>query len=239
MRPVSRSQRRGARLVAVVVPARDEEQLIGRCLQSIMRARSRLLVDHPEVACRVVVVADSCVDDTARIAQAFPGIRVVSCAAGRVGAARSLGIRAVLADAPDPAAADCWIANTDADTVVPENWLSYQWQLAHRGADAMIGTVRPDPADLTPSEWQRWRAGHRPGHPNGHVHGANLGISARAYHLAGGFPAVAEHEDNLIIDRLRALGRTLIASDACEVVTSGRRIGRTPGGYASHLAVSL
>ncbi|GAB3915495.1 glycosyl transferase [Microlunatus endophyticus] len=236
---MSRSQHGGAGLIAVVVPARDEEQLIGRCLQSIVLARSRLLIEHPEVGCRVVVVADSCLDDTARIAQSIPGVQVVTSAAGQVGAARSLGIRTVLDDAPEVAGADCWLANTDADTVVPENWLSYQWQLGGSGADAMIGTVRPDPADLTPSQWERWRSGHRPGHPNGHVHGANLGIRAGAYQQAGGFPTVAEHEDNLIIDRLRALGRTLIASDACEVITSGRRIGRTPGGYANHLAVSL
>jgi len=51
----------------------------------------------------------------------------------------------------------------------------------------------------------------------------------------GGFRSLTEHEDNDLVDRLRAAGAWLIASDAVEVTTSGRHLGRTTGGYAGHL----
>src|SRR2546430_4653158 len=58
--------RRPARLprLVVLVPAHDEEQLIGRCVASL-RAQS-----YPAVHYRVVVIADNCRDATALLAAA-------------------------------------------------------------------------------------------------------------------------------------------------------------------------
>jgi hypothetical protein len=42
-----------------------------------------------------------------------------------------------------------------------------------------------------------------------------------------------------LVARLRGTGVTITASAAGEVLTSGRRDGRTPGGYAGYLHVSL
>jgi hypothetical protein len=50
---------------------------------------------------------------------------------------------------------------------------------------------------------------------------------------------VAEHEDVDLVARLRRTGVAITASAAGEVLTSGRRDGRTPGGYAGYLHVSL
>jgi hypothetical protein len=38
-----------------------------------------------------------------------------------------------------------------------------------------------------------------------------------------------------LVDACRRLGATVVASDAAEVLTSGRFAGRTPGGYAGYL----
>jgi hypothetical protein len=67
------------------------------------------------------------------------------------------------------------------------------------------------------------------------VHGASLGIRADLYLAAGGFETVTEHEDVSLVDRCRRLGGVVVASDDAEVLTSGRTIGRTPGGYAAYL----
>ena len=77
----------------------------------------------------------------------------------------------------------------------PPQWLTCQLALAQRGADVVVGTVRPDPSDLTAAEHRAWSATRVPGRPNGHVHGANLGIRADAYLRAGGFLPQDEHED--------------------------------------------
>jgi hypothetical protein len=99
----------------------------------------------------------------------------------------------------------------------------------------MVGTVRPEFSDLPAAQAALWRATHVRGEPNGHVHGANLGVRGSAYAAVRGFVPMPEHEDVDLVHRLREAGFTLVASDDCEVVTSGRVVGRTPGGYAAYL----
>lgn len=217
------------RRVVVVVPVHDEELLLPECLAAlqIAAADAGLPVD-------VVVVLDACTDGSAEVARSTD-VQVVEVAAGSVGVARAVGVRAGLARG-DEDAATVWIACTDADTVVPAHWLRTQRALADDGADVVVGTVRPDPRDLTERQLAAWRATRVPGRPNGHVHGANLGVRADAYVRAGGFDPVPEHEDVDLVARLRAdRDVTVVASDAVDVVTSGRLIGRTPGGYARYL----
>src|SRR5262252_152270 len=50
--------------LAVLVPAHDEEALIGRCVRSL------LAQSYPRELYRIVVIADNCTDGTARVAAA-------------------------------------------------------------------------------------------------------------------------------------------------------------------------
>ena len=208
----------------IVVPARNEASLISRCLQSIQ--------DALQPSCSVIVVADCCTDNTASIARSFGGVEVIELDVANVGEARRAGIDHGLQGAD-------WIATTDADSVVPVNWISDQWRLARAGSDVVVGTVRPDAADLTPAQLRAWSARHNPARPNGHVHGANLGIRASAYVEVGGFRPLVEHEDVDLVERLRAHGKTITPANSSEVLTSGRSFGRTPGGYARYLRSDL
>lgn len=219
--------------MAVVIPARDEEERIVRCVRSVMRAVRELDRMHPSVAAEVIVVADGCTDETARYASA-EGARVIERDASGVGATRAAGI-AVAGAGGVEAQERLWLANTDADSVVPANWLTYQFGLAERGIGMMIGTVRPEPQELTAAQNTAWRQSHVRGRPNGHVHGANLGIRADVYSEAGGFDAIDCHEDALLVQRIRLSGARIVASDRCEVLTSARRANRVPGGYAAFL----
>lgn len=217
-----------ARLL-VVVPVHDEEELLAACLASLAEA-----ADAAGAPVDTVVVLDDCRDGSAAVARSA-GVRTLAVRAGAVGAARAAGVDAGLAlRADDPGTV--WIACTDADTVVPPHWLRAHRSLADAGADVVVGTVRPDPRDLTPRQLAAWRATRVPGRPNGHVHGANLGIRADAYRRAGGFAPLVEHEDVDLVARLRVdPGVVVRASDEVDVVTSGRTAGRTPGGYAGYL----
>jgi glycosyltransferase involved in cell wall biosynthesis len=216
--------------VLVVVPVHDEEVLLPECLAALQIAAAD--VDLPV---DVVVVLDDCRDGSAEVARSTD-LHVLEVAEGAVGAARAAGVRAALA-LHDDDPATVWIACTDADTVVPFHWLRAQRDLADAGADVVLGTVRPDPRDLTERQLAAWRATRVPGRPNGHVHGANLGVRADAYLRAGGFAPLVEHEDVELVARLRADARVVVvASDVTDVVTSGRIAGRTPGGYAGYLA---
>jgi glycosyltransferase involved in cell wall biosynthesis len=220
--------------MAVVIPARNEQQLIGRCLESVAvaAARSRALPRRTPVD--VVVVADSCTDDTAAIARSVAGVTVIETAVASVGAARRIGVAAALA--ASAARSDrLWIANTDADSIVPAHWLTGQAAIARRGPELMLGTVTPEFADLSAEQQDAWRARRTVGE----VHGANLGIRADRYLAVGGFAPLAEHEDVDLVARCVAAGVAPLATDSCDVTTSGRQVGRTPGGYARFLRTDL
>lgn len=233
---------RSIETIIVVVPVQDEEALLPRCLDALDAAvhhlsdRTSRMGRTLEIA--VTLVLDSCDDGSAEIARRSP-FEVLSINAGNVGVARSAGIDAALAGIAPSDLGQVWIANTDADSAVPVNWLSSQAALAASGVELMIGTVRPDPADLDPARRAAWSASHVPGEANGHVHGANLGMRADVYRSAGGFEPVAEHEDVRLVERIRANGARVRATDECWVLTSGRAAGRTPGGYARYIREDL
>lgn len=213
--------------VAVVIPARNEEARISECLQAILAAR-----DRASVSVTVTVAADCCQDNTAEVARGFPGVDVIEIDAGNVGIARKAATDYALRRREVPFEF-VWLAHTDADSVVPPRWIVSQIDLANDGYDVIIGTVRPDPREYPLSHQTLWEATHIEGKPNGHVHGANLGVRASAYVASGGCMPLAEHEDVDLVCRLS--GYRQIASDDAEVITSARLEGRTPGGYASFL----
>lgn len=222
--------------VAVVVPAHDEEELLGACLDSIAVAvlAARAVVDRVDVH----VVLDACRDGSAAIAAAA-GVHVTAIDARAVGAARAAGVAQAMALLPEYDLRRVWTAHTDADSVVPPNWITHQLLHARRGADLVIGTVRPDFDDLTPEQTAAWWATHTPGIANGHVHGANLGIRASALLGIGGFPPASAHEDVRAVELIRRAGGRGVATDAAWVRTSGRRQGRAPEGYARYLQEGL
>ncbi|GAB3603921.1 glycosyltransferase family 2 protein [Microbacterium aureliae] len=213
--------------VVAVVPAHDEEVLLGRCLTALDAAIAR--AERRGIRCLVRVVLDACADGTALVA-ARHGVPVVDVTHASVGRARAAGIADALAEAGG--AEGVWIANTDADSAVPPHWITAQLDAAAAGADVYLGTVRPDFAELPAVYERHWRATHVRGRPAGNVHGASLGIRGEVYDAVGGFAGLREHEDVDLVTRARAAGARAVAGDAAEVLTSGRIVGRTPGGYA-------
>lgn len=217
------------RKVGVVVPARDEETVIGRCLEAMTRAAR-----YAPVPVEVIVVLDDCRDNTERVCQTFP-TRLVSVCARSVGIARRAGVDQLLSGCEDPAA--IWIASTDADSVVPHDWLRNQLELARTGVDVVVGTVRliDDTHKLGSVFEEAYADGLGPHHQHAHVHGANLGFRASAYVKAGGFPRAAVNEDRILLDRLEGSGALVVRSSRIEVETSARLDGRCHGGFASTL----
>lgn len=220
--------------MVVAIPAHDEQELLGRCLDRVARAREHLLAELPDARCRVVVAADACTDRTVEVALGR-GVAVVESTAHAVGTARDAavteGLR--LLDGAVWPADEVWLATTDADSQVPPHWLTSQLAMAAAGAQVVVGTVEPDGGDLPvlAAWWQR----HELGEGHGHVHGANLGLWASVWRMVGGFGHLRTHEDVLLVERCRAAGVEVRATDAHRVLTSSRTDNRVPGGFGGFL----
>jgi glycosyltransferase involved in cell wall biosynthesis len=221
------------RRVAVVVPAANEEQRIGRCLGAIIAARSQLYRSRADVGVQIFIVLDGCRDATAGIAAAFGDLRLIPIAASGVGAARRAGATAALNGADR--ASEIWLAHTDADSEVPVDWLPCMVTEAQRGAHLVLGTVLPG-VELDPAARAQWLGRHhlRDGHP--HIHGANFGIRGDSYLALGGWRPLATGEDVDLAGRAARAGQLRITRTAgIPVVTSVRRVGRAPRGFSSYL----
>jgi len=224
----------------VVVPAHEEQESIGACLRSIALAAGHPHLAH--VAVHVVVVLDDCTDDTAdRAGVTFRHGRLdrLVVHSRNVGQARAAGIDRALGLTGGLELDRLWLATTDADTVVPPDWLARQLAWRDRGADAVAGTVRvTDWAEQPTSVRRRFLVRQRQlgtGAGHGHVHGANLGLAADSYCQSGGVPPVALAEDHALWAALRASGRHPVAAGDLAVTTSARRESRAPGGFSDLL----
>ncbi len=223
------------RQILVAVPARNEAGTIVGCIESINAAARHV---HGKVT--VVVAADSCTDATASYARSVDvtscDLAVVEGTWGRAGATRAAAVRHGLAKLRVRPRAG-WIANTDADCVVPPSWLRLQALMAS-SVDAIGGIVRLDPRITEPSLLEAFDASYEldsDRHP--HVHGANIGVSVEAYRSVGGWCTTTEvGEDHLLWDALVAHGHRVDHTTALSVLTSARVESRVTGGFATNLA---
>jgi GT2 family glycosyltransferase len=221
--------------IVVVVPSRNEAELLPRALNALEIAATRFTREVPDVPVSLTVVLDSTVDDSMRLLSAHPKVHVECVSAGRVGLARNAGIVAAVLRAKVPAE-QLWVATTDADSMVPADWLERHYAIATEGAHVLTGTVEPDPSELSSTTLSNWYAGHelREGHP--HIHGANLGMRADVFEQLGGFGDQELHEDRDFVAQARCRGYVITATDSCRVCTSGRIQSRLTGGFADFLA---
>ncbi len=210
--------------IGVVIPAHDEETMIGPCLDAVVAAARSPRLSGIRV--EIVVACDACRDATAAVVEAR-GHRAVLVDARNVGLARAAGASAALALGVE------WLAFTDADSLVDPEWLAAQLAL---GCDVVCGTVAVDDWGSYGDAMKRHfettysdRDGHR------HIHGANLAMSAAAYRSVGGFAALANSEDVAIVEALQEAGARIAWSAAPRVVTSARTTFRATAGFGARL----
>ncbi len=213
--------------IAIVIPAHNEEAIIAACLAAVDRASRRAAVLG--YAVETHVVCDACTDRTVEIVRGF-GLAPLIARERNVGAARAVGASAALRGGAE------WLAFTDADTLVTEDWLVAQLAL---DTDVVCGTIAVDDwgvyDDLVINDFATTYQdidGHR------HIHGANLGMTADAYRRAGGFAMLTSSEDVAIVEALERAGATIAWSAAPRVVTSARVDYRAPEGFGAALAAA-
>jgi glycosyltransferase involved in cell wall biosynthesis len=95
--------------VSFVVPAYNEEALIGSCLHAILAETSRV-----DCETEIIVVDNNSTDGTRHAVSAIPGVTIVDEPQRGLVQARRAGCRAARGQL---------IANIDADTMIPPGWL--------------------------------------------------------------------------------------------------------------------
>ena len=220
----------------VVIPAHDEAQKLPRCLRAVVTAAA-----GAPVPVLTVVVLDSCTDESASLAGRFGAdVHFVEVDVRNVGASRAAGFAYArkTRGVGEVDESRVWYSTTDADSQVDPDWLVRQMSAE---ADMVLGVVRV-------TNWRqhsavavrRYLAAYRAklrrkGGGHDHVHGANMGFRADVYWETGGFADLESDEDVDLVRRFERSGRRIHRDVGLSVVTSARREGRAPRGFANHL----
>lgn len=234
--------------VAVAIPARDEEDHIGACLDAIGCQTIR-----PDM---VTVLLNNCTDSTG---QRIRGMKLdipcnvvdveLSAESGGAGVARRLAMER---------AARCIgcsgvLMTTDADAIVPPDWIERNIMAINAGADAVCGRAVLSDSDaaaipktlrvddeleqrlLALADQMAWLIDPDPIDPlprHTEASGASIAVSVAAWRRAGGIPSIRTGEDRAFIAALRRIDAAIRHDPSIEVVVSGRTFGRADGGMA-------
>lgn len=211
-------------MIGIIVPAHNEERLVGLCIESLLSAAKHSGLRGETV--EIVVVLDDCTDNTALVIGDYP-VLALPVSNRNVGKTRADGATYLIERGAR------WLAFTDADTVVPSGWLVNQLRFQ---AEAVCGTVRVDDWSLHSESVQveyDARYSHTEGHR--HIHGANLGVSTEAYLKVGGFRPLPAHEDVNLVKDLEAVGASIAWTALNCVTTSARLDCRCREGFGDYL----
>ena len=127
------------RTVDVIIPARNEEDCLGRCLQSLLAQQG--------ISFQITVVDDGSTDRTRAIAESFPGVRVMS--AGELRPGMTGKVNALVTGATGSSAE--WLLFTDADT------FHYPGSLAasvREAKDRQVDLLSYSPEQETAAWWE-------------------------------------------------------------------------------------
>jgi cellulose synthase/poly-beta-1,6-N-acetylglucosamine synthase-like glycosyltransferase len=250
--------------VIVAIPAKDEAVLLPECLHALCKQRDKQGRPASRDTFGIVVFANNCSDDTAEVARfaarhAPHDIRVVEarmppCEA-HAGGARRAAMDLAESWLRELKSYDGVIMTTDADSRVAPDWVSANLNAFAQGADAVLGSISLDEegerlpaalharghleeiyetllaeisALLDPIEENPW-----PYHST--ISGASLAVARKVYIRVGGMPRVPLGEDKALVAALRLHDARIRFDPNVRVVTSGRVLGRAPGGVADTL----
>jgi glycosyltransferase involved in cell wall biosynthesis len=227
--------------VSVIVPARNEEDCVGSCLQS--------LVAQTGVEFEIIVVDDGSTDRTRAIAESLPGVQVIE--PGPLPSGWSGKNNAVTAGARR--ARGKWLLFTDADTVhCPGSLARALTEAREHRADLLSYSPQQEvhgfwEKAVMPVIFAELAATYRPSEvsdPKSPVAAANgqyLLISRAAYGAIGGHAAVATSllEDVALARAVKMSGRTILFRYGADAVRARmyRTVSQLTEGWTKNLAL--
>jgi cellulose synthase/poly-beta-1,6-N-acetylglucosamine synthase-like glycosyltransferase len=118
----------------IIIPARNEEQNIAACLQSIHQ------LNYPQELVEVIVVDDFSEDATAAVVKQFNGVQLIRLKDVLQETINSYKKKAIETGISN--ATGNYIVTTDADCIVPKNWLlNFAWMIEKKQAAFIAAPV--------------------------------------------------------------------------------------------------
>lgn len=232
----------------VAIPARDEAAHVAACLGALACGDIR--------PAAVIILLNNCTDESEavirRLRLPFPvHMPAVTLSPPRAHAGWA---RKIATDhAADLAGPTGLVLCTDADAIVPPNWLAANLAEIAAGADAVAGQAEIDPVEaraipaVLHDDNARecayaalvneidWRLDPDPADPwprHDQHSGASIAVTVAAYRASGGIPPVPLGEDRAFFDALRRIDARIRHAPGVRVTVSGRTEGRAAGGMA-------
>ena len=197
--------------VSIIIPALNEEKMIGRCLDSLTRlafARDRF---------EVLVVDNGSQDKTLAIVESFKdrlNLTVLQQAGVRISALRNLGARAATGDI---------VAFLDADCLAPADWLDRIFALAPADGAGVLGAhyLLPEDSSWVGRTWHRYQEASKSGEVS-HVPAGDLVMRREDFMKLGGFDeTIQTNEDYELCERARKAGMRVRAFPQIGVIHLG------------------
>ncbi|RLG48582.1 MAG: hypothetical protein DRO06_01110 [Thermoproteota archaeon] len=198
--------------VSVIVPARNEERYIGRCLRALRNQRDDL---------EIIVVDGASTDRTREIAEEYADAVLVEDRPRGPGAARNMGALMASGDV---------LAFVDADTVVSRGWSRAVIESIEGGAAGVTGPILPLPEESSPLLDILYATAYEVmvritfllGAP--HMLGLNVAYEREGFVSAGMFPEGVRVSEDVILSMRVAAGRRLRFDTRMAAFTSARRL---------------
>lgn len=194
--------------VSVIIPALNEESVIGRCLEAL---RQNV---YPRDAFEVIVVDNGSKDRTVEIALGFSGdlnLRTLHCSHVLVTSLRNFGAASAQGDI---------LAFLDADCIVPTDWLDSAVFHFSKKDEGIVGghCSTPPNSPWVPRTWYLDRQTYKTGKVS-YLPGANLIIRHVDFVRVGRFDESLEtNEDCELCERARQRGLQVTAYSELGVI---------------------
>src|SRR5947199_1159652 len=197
--------------ISIVIPALNEEKMIGRCLESLTRlafAQDRF---------EVLVIDNGSRDRTLAIVESFKdrlNLKVLQQAGVRISALRNLGARSASGNI---------LAFLDADCLAPADWLDRIFALAPTDGAGVLGAhyLLPQDSSWVGRTWHRYQEAPKSGEVS-HVPAGDLIMRREDFLKLGGFDeSIQTNEDYELCDRARKAGLRVRAVPQIGVIHLG------------------
>ncbi len=196
--------------VSVIIPAHNEEKVLGLCLDSLAR------MDYPAQCFEVIVVDNGSTDRTKEVAESFAprlNLKVLE-KEGKISAVRNCGARTARGEI---------FAFTDADCEVPKDWLTRGTTLCTSPKTGIVGAhgLIPENSSWVARHWYGGVAANKQGEVS-YVPALDLLVPRSVFFKVGGFDeSIQTNEDFEFCQRVRAAGYVIQGHPEIAVVHLG------------------